>query len=96
MMLLDQAGVPSGPVLNILQMQQDPQVLHRQMVMDVEHLIAGQIKAIGCPIKFSGASPASHKGAPVLGQHTSEVLMEYGCTSEDIQELLNTGIALQG
>jgi len=96
MTLLDQAGVPSGPVLNVLQMQQNPQVIHRQMVMDVDHLIAGQIKAIGCPIKFSGTSPASNRGAPVLGQHTSEVLNEYGYSAFDIQELVKTGIALQG
>jgi formyl-CoA transferase len=66
------------------------------MVMDVDHLIAGQIKAIGCPIKFTGASPASNRGAPVLGQHTSEVLNEYGYSAHDIQELVKTGIALQG
>ncbi len=96
MTLLDLAGVPSGPVLNVLQMQQNPQVIHRQMVMDVDHLIAGQIKAIGCPIKFSGTSPASNRGAPVLGQHTSEVLSEYGYSAFDIQELVKTGIALQG
>ena len=96
MALLDQAGVPSGPVLNVLEMQKNPQVIHRQMVMDVDHLIAGQIKAIGCPIKFSGASPASNQGAPILGQHTSVVLKEYGFSDADIQELLNSGAALQG
>ena len=95
MALLDQAGVPSGPVLNVLEMQKNPQVIHRQMVMDVDHLIAGQIKAIGCPIKFSGASPASHQGAPVLGQHTSEVLKEYGFSDPEIEEFLKTGAALQ-
>lgn len=95
MSLLDDAGVPCGPVLNITQMQRDPQVLHRKMVMEVDHLIAGRMQALGCPIKFSGISIASERGAPVLGQHTAEVLGEYGFSKEEIEDLQIAGSAAQ-
>ena len=95
MSLLDGAGVPCGPVLNIREMQRDPQVLHRKMVMEVDHLIAGRMQALGCPIKFSGTSIASEKGAPVLGQHTTEVLSEYGFSKEEIEDLQAMGVAVQ-
>ena len=95
MVLLDAAGVPAGPVLNISQMHQDPQVIHRKMVMEVNHLVAGRMQAVGCPIKFSGVSPATEKGAPVLGQHTAEVLGEYGFSAADIDNLKSAGVIVQ-
>jgi formyl-CoA transferase len=95
MTLLDHAGVPNGPVLDINQMHQDPQVRHRKMVMEVDHLVAGRMEALGCPIKFSGVSTATSRGAPVLGQHTIEVLEEHGFSPDEIEQLLYTGAAAQ-
>ena len=95
MALLDAAGVPAGTVLSISQMHQDPQVIHREMVMEVTHLVAGKIQAVGCPIKFSGVSPATKKGAPVLGQHTAEVLGEHGFSAADINNLKDSGVIVQ-
>ena len=95
MALLDKAGVPAGPVLDISQMHRDPQVIHRKMVMEVDHLVAGRVQALGCPIKFSGVSPASERGAPVLGQHTAEVLGEYGFSASEIGQMRDAGVIVQ-
>ena len=95
MALLDEAGIPGGPVLDITQMHKDPQVIHRKMVMEVDHIVAGPMQALGCPIKFSGISPASQNGAPVLGQHTAEVLGEHGFSASEIESLKDAGVILQ-
>ena len=50
---LESAGVPAGPVLNVLQMHADPQTIAREMVVETEHPLAGKVKTIGLPVKFS-------------------------------------------
>lgn len=67
--LLTEAGIPCGPVLEVKEMLQHPQVLHRQMVIDVPHPDGGTAKAIGCPIKFALAANPAPRPAPLLDQH---------------------------
>ena len=81
------ADVPAGPVLSISAMHRDPQALAREMVVDLEHPIAGATKAIGCPVKFSETPGETGGPAPVLGQHTREILAEAGYSAEDIAAL---------
>lgn len=66
---LAQSGIPCGPVLNVPEMLQHPQILHREMVLDVPHPDGGNKKAIGCPIKFSLAERVVPKPAPLLNEH---------------------------
>jgi crotonobetainyl-CoA:carnitine CoA-transferase CaiB-like acyl-CoA transferase len=83
MELLEQGGFPAGPVLTISEMHANPQTRARGMVVASEHPIAGRVETIGLPVKF-GTTPGAVRGpAPVLGQHTAEVLAEYGITLED-------------
>ena len=91
---LDAAGVPAGPVLDISEMHGDPQVLARQMVLTVPHSRLGPVKAIGHPVKFSAAAADTSRGAPVLGEHTREVLREYGFSEREIDELIASGAAV--
>jgi crotonobetainyl-CoA:carnitine CoA-transferase CaiB-like acyl-CoA transferase len=92
---LDAAGVPAGAVKTIEQMLEDPQVHARDMVVDLEHPRAGDTQAIGCPIKFSATPSRVTRPAPMLGQHTSEVLSEFGFGADEIRDLVASGAAVQ-
>jgi len=82
------AGVPAGPVLNITEMHQDPHAIARDMVPEPEHSRLGPVKTIGCPIKFSETPGGVAHGAPVYGEHTKEVLAEYGYDEDRIGALI--------
>jgi crotonobetainyl-CoA:carnitine CoA-transferase CaiB-like acyl-CoA transferase len=88
---LDAAGVPAGPVLNVAQMHEDPQTLARGMVAAVEHPRAGTVRTLGLPVKFSQTPGAVATAAPLLGQHSREVLAEYGYAEGEIERLIREG-----
>jgi crotonobetainyl-CoA:carnitine CoA-transferase CaiB-like acyl-CoA transferase len=88
---LEAAGVPAGPVLSIGEMLTDPQVLARDMVVEVEHSRLGRMKTLGPPVKFSATPGSVRHGAPQLGQHTREVLKEYGYSEAEIDQLVGRG-----
>jgi formyl-CoA transferase len=83
----ERAGVPAGPVKNMKQVLDDPQTRARDMVIQVEHPVAGTIDALGCPIKFSHGNGVTPRGAPLYGQHTAEVMQELGYEAADIERL---------
>ncbi len=85
------AGVPVGPVNKIGDMLADPQVAAREMVMEVDHARAGRVKTLGTPIKFSATPGAVTRAAPVLGQHTREILESLGYTSAQVGTLEQEG-----
>ena len=76
---LESAGVPVGPIYDLRQVYEDPQVLARNMYVETDHPVAGRLGNIGIPIKLS-ETPGSHSAvtAPTLGQHTDEVLGDAG------------------
>jgi crotonobetainyl-CoA:carnitine CoA-transferase CaiB-like acyl-CoA transferase len=89
--LLEEVGVPAGPVLNVNQMHRDPQTLARGMVIEAEHARLGPVKTIGLPIKFSETPGRIARGAPIYGQHTRELLAEYGYGKDEIAALIKKG-----
>jgi len=74
----DEAGIPAGPVMNHVEVYNDPQTLAREMVVEVEHSKLGQMKTIGIPVKLSDTPGKITRSAPLLGEHNKEVLKDWG------------------
>jgi crotonobetainyl-CoA:carnitine CoA-transferase CaiB-like acyl-CoA transferase len=88
----DAAGVPVGPVNSIAEALADPQTLARGMVVDLVHPQAGMTRALGCPIHFSKTPTAITRAAPLLGEHTREVLREHGYADADVDAFVAAGV----
>jgi len=84
-------GVPVGPVNKTSDMVSDPQVKAREMVIEVDHPKAGRVKAIGHPVKFSETRAQCKRPAPLLGEHTREVLKGLGYDDARIDALAKEG-----
>ena len=80
---LDAAGVPAGPVMNHVEALSDPHCLARGMVQEVEHPTAGRMKTLGIPVKLSRTAGAIRRPAPMLGEHTEEVIAEWLGAGDD-------------
>jgi crotonobetainyl-CoA:carnitine CoA-transferase CaiB-like acyl-CoA transferase len=91
---LELEGVPCGPINSIADMAADPQTAAREMVVELEHPRAGTTRALGLPIKLSASPGKVTRAAPVLGQHTREVLAEFGFSSGEIEALVAAGAAV--
>jgi crotonobetainyl-CoA:carnitine CoA-transferase CaiB-like acyl-CoA transferase len=90
------AGVPVGPVNRISDMLGDPQVAARDMVIEVEHPRAGRTRAIGMPIKFSDGGGSVTRPAPLLGQHSREILDGLCYSAAEIDALAHSGAVRLG
>ena len=88
---LEEAGVPAGPVLDIAQMHRDPQALARDMIVETTHPVAGRVSSLGLPIKFSETPGSVRRAAPMLGQHTREVLREHGFSDAEADQMAASG-----
>ena len=91
---LEAAGVPAGPVLDVAEMHRDPQTLAREMVTKAPHTKLGPVKTLGTPVKFSATPGGVTRGAPLLGEHTREVLAEYGYGDDEIDALICDGAVI--
>ena len=81
------AGIPCGPVNDYAQVFADPHIRARGMVVDIDHPVLGPMQALGSPIKMSETPPDATRRAPLLGEHTHDVLREAGCTDAEIAAL---------
>ena len=91
---LEAEGVPCGPINSIADMAADPQTLAREMVVELEHPRAGRTRALGLPVKLSRTPGRVSRPAPLLGQHTREVLAEFGFSQPEIEALVASGAAV--
>ncbi|HWQ77516.1 MAG TPA: CoA transferase [Anaerovoracaceae bacterium] len=91
--IMDEAKVPVGPILGIDELMDDPQIKDREMLVEIEHPTEGKIKFPGNPIKYSETKIEEFKPAPLLGQDTDEILLNFGDYSEEeIKALREAGI----
>lgn len=91
--LFSRTGVVSSPVNDIGQVLEDPQVLHREMLLTVEHDRLGKMKVVGTPMKFSRTPCRIETAAPDLGEHTEEILIgELGLSTEEVERLRQDGV----
>jgi len=91
---LDKGGVPCGPINSIADMAADPHTRAREMVVELQHPRAGRTRALGLPIKLSRTPGKVSRPAPLMGQHTREVLAEFGFSKEEIEALVRSGAAI--
>ena len=87
---MEKAKLPAGPINDILQMHDDPQTRAREMVLTLDHPRAGKVDTIGHPVKFSRTPASITRAAPLLGQHSREILREIGLDAARIEALIDT------
>ncbi|MDP6108271.1 MAG: CoA transferase, partial [Candidatus Brocadiia bacterium] len=90
--VLEEAGVPCGPINDLADVYADPQVAARDMMVELQHPTAGAIGNIGVPVKLSETPGGVRSPAPTLGQHTDEVLAEHGYSTDEIAGFRDAGV----
>ncbi|MEO0918431.1 MAG: CaiB/BaiF CoA-transferase family protein, partial [Pseudomonadota bacterium] len=93
---MNAAGVPAGPILSVPGVFADPQVIHREMVMPVDHGDRGTVQMLGFPMKFSQEPCQVRHPAPELGEHSAEVLRDAGFGPDEVTDLSDRGVVRTG
>jgi len=91
-LVLNAAGVPAGPVLDVAEVFRDPQVLARRMLVELPHPEVGVFRTTGLPVKLSRSPGRIERRPPLHGEHTDEVLLECGLPRSEIEALRSDGV----
>lgn len=90
---LDAAGVPCGPINDLAQVFEDPQVRHREMRIEAPHPVSGTVPMVASPLRLSRTPVREPTAPPTLGQHTREVLVEVlGMDEAEVEALRTRGV----
>jgi len=89
--LLDNCGVPAGPIYTMEEVFDDPQVQHLGMAQSVEHPVRGEVRLVGQPVDLSRTPASIVTATPDAGEHTDEILNEFGISADRIASLRNSG-----
>ena len=93
---LEAGGIAAGPIYEFHEVFEDPQARHLGYVAEVDQPGAGKVKMLTFPGRASGTPPRIDRPAPLLGQHTAEVLGELGLAREEIDRLAAAGVIVLG
>ena len=85
-------NVPAGPINDLADVFSDPQVLHRQMLLEMPHPTLKSIKQTGLPLKFSVTPGGLDRHPPLLGEHTQEILKDLGYSAADVERLAEKSV----
>lgn len=89
----DQHGVWAGPVYDFPALVEDPHIISENYIVEQPQRVGGSARTVRPPLKLSETPPTISRGAPSLGEHTIEVLLEIGYDQDTIKKLLNAGVA---
>jgi len=89
---LSAQGVLCGPVLDYDGVLAHPQVVHNDVVRTLDHPVLGPTKVIDNPVRLSAATDRQYETAPLLGQHTEQILGDLGYSLEQIDEFVGNGL----
>jgi crotonobetainyl-CoA:carnitine CoA-transferase CaiB-like acyl-CoA transferase len=89
--LLRQIDTCVAPVYSLDEISSDPQLVHRKMVVDIDHPTLGKVKQVGISVKLSETPGSIRSIAPRPGEHTEKILLDLGYTKEGIEELRKSG-----
>ena len=84
--IVEGAGIPCGPIQTVADVVNDPQVLARNMIVDVDHPKVPGLRVPNCPLMLTGSPSTIRRHPPLLGEHDEEVLGESGYTTDQIRE----------
>ncbi len=94
--ILNEAGIPCGPIHQLDEALNHPQTLHREMVVEREHPTLGTVRLLGLPVKLSDTPGGVHRTPPLMGEHTTEILRELGLSDAELEELQRQGVIKDG
>ena len=89
---LNEAGVPCGPVNTVAETFSDPQVQHLGLAAPISHPTAGEIKILRNATNLEGVSNDIRSASPLKGQHSEELLTQFGFSDEEIDSLAHSGV----
>ena len=89
---LQAVSVPAGPINDLADVFSDPQVIHREMLLEMTHPTLGVIKQTGLPIKFSETPGGLDKPPPLLGEHNGEILTSLGYSTSEVENMVAAGV----
>jgi crotonobetainyl-CoA:carnitine CoA-transferase CaiB-like acyl-CoA transferase len=90
--VFDRAGIPSGPINQVSEALASPQTAAREMVVELDHSIAGPIRTLGLPIHFSKTPTSIRLEPPALGADSEAVLLDLGYSAEEIAGWREAGV----
>jgi crotonobetainyl-CoA:carnitine CoA-transferase CaiB-like acyl-CoA transferase len=90
--LLEKAGVPAGPINTVADVFADPQVIHRDMRIDLQRDAGGAVPSVRTPILMDGSPLVYERASPRLGEHTATILTDLGYGEDEVTRLKRVGV----